>query len=82
MWRHLRRFATCSHDKSLVVYCQEESGTWVKQGKLEYAGVVEAIAWATELTLLASVRDDNYIHYIDAATLQVATTQLAHSLYD
>jgi len=62
-------FATCSHDKTVVVYCQAE-GAWAAQGKLNFSGVAEALTWVNAETVVTAVRDDNYLHYVDAASLQ------------
>jgi len=65
------RFATCGHDKAVVVYHKDEStGAWAKQGSKPFVGIVEGLAWASAATLVATIRDDNYMHYIDAATLE------------
>lgn len=75
-------FATCSHDKSAVVYRLAEGGTedepkFEKKQMLQFTSIPEAMEFLDDsMTLVVSVRGDNYLHYIDIDTGDVNKANL------
>lgn len=60
-------FATCGHDKVVVVYNKGDGGEYSMLRKKEFVNLPEAMCFLDDsVTLVVCTRDDNYFHYVAA----------------
>jgi len=74
-------FATCGHDKNVNVYkrasAEEEPLVFELAKKKEFPTIPEALCFLDDgMTLVASIREDNYLSHIDVTTFEITKVNM------